>query len=168
MNSFKEIYADKFCELIMRFISKTSAFAQHIEYRNPMNGDKENLESWHNEAKKTVKDYMLLLQTGDDNRSCGEETTTQLKYTPSPWRMTSGGGRSINIDDGSYYIANLGLQPDGSINPNNEANARLITQSPMMFEALEMIAGIRPCPNNLMGNVDIAIHAITNVMGDGQ
>jgi len=62
MDSFKEIYADKFYELIILLLSKTSAFAQHIEYRNPMNGDKENLESWHNEARKIAKEYHILLQ----------------------------------------------------------------------------------------------------------
>lgn len=36
-----------------------------------------------------------------------------------------------------------------------------LSERRLLIEALQMIAGYRPCPDNLMGNVDIAISALS-------
>ena len=73
---------------------------------------------------------------------------------------------SAIVDEGRIDGSPDGLH-DGvvALVEGTDADGRLMAAAPDMLAALEMIAGLRPCADALMGNIDIALSAIAKAKG---
>jgi hypothetical protein len=86
--------------------------------------------------------------------------------SPAPWKDSGqlGFGRWITADDGSQVAVSYGPR----VNPNSEANTRLIVAAPKLYDALRQICLVWDAGGKPGAHMIAAAHTALAAVGDWQ